>query len=108
MDEDLERAWNDVLAAWDDGDRHKRFLVLAETTDRLAEAGRRYREVKEHDPERRAEAERRIDEILGRAMARMKVIEQRDEKPSRSKLEWVAFGVSAALIAAALYQLLGR
>ena len=105
MDEDLERAWSDVLAAWDDADRHKRFLALAETTDRLAEAGRRYREVKEHDPARRADAEKRIDEILGRAMARMKIIEQSEPKPSRSKLEWVAFGVSAALIAAALYQL---
>lgn len=105
MDEELERAWEDVVAAWDEGDRHKRFLVLAEATGHLAEAGKRYRGVKESDPARRAEAERRIDEILGRAMAQMKIVEQREPTKARSRLEWVAFGVSAALIAAALYQL---
>ena len=105
MDEDLERAWQDVLAAWGEGDRQKRFLVLAEAKGALAEAGKRYRAVKESDAERRAEAERRIDEILARAMAHMKLVEQREPTKARSRVEWVALGVSAALIAAALYQL---
>lgn len=104
MDEDLERAWDELLAAWDDADRHKRFLVLAESTGRLAEAGRRYRAMKD-DPARRAEAERRIDEILARAMARMATVERTDPAPARSRVEWIALGVSATLIAAALYQL---
>lgn len=106
MDEDLERAWQDVLAAWDEGDRHKRFLVLAEAKGALAEAGKRYRGVKESDAARRADAERRIDEILARAMAQMKLVEQREPTKGRSRVEWVAFGVSAALIAAAVYQLI--
>lgn len=105
MDEDLERAWRDVLAAWDEGGRHERFLALADVKGALAEAGKRYRAVRESDADRRAEAERRIDEILGRAMARMQLLEQREPTKARSRMEWVAFGVSAALIAAALYQL---
>ena len=104
-DDDLDRAWSDVLGAWEDERAHERFLVLADATGRLAEAGRRYREVREREPARRAVAERRIDEILGKAIAKMKVIESSEPATARSRLEWIGLGVSAALIAAALWQL---
>jgi hypothetical protein len=105
-DDELERAWSEVLGAWDDERAHQRFLVLADATGRLAEAGRRYRDVREREPERRAVAERRIDEILGKAIAQMKVIESSEPAKARSRLEWIGLGVSAALIAAALWQLI--
>lgn len=106
MDEDeLERAWSDVLDAWDDEDAHKRFVVLADATGRLAEAGRRYREVKEREPARSDVADRRIGEILAKAIAQMKVMERSEPAKARSRLEWIALGVSTALIAAALWQL---
>jgi hypothetical protein len=104
-DDDLERAWSQVLGAWDDEDAHKRYVVLADATGRLAEAGRRYREIKEREPARRAIAERRIEEILGKAIAEMKVLERSEPGVARSRLEWIGLGVSVALIAAALFQL---
>ena len=105
-DADLEREWERVLAAWDEPDAHKRFLVLADSTGRLAFAGKRYREVKEKDPARAPIASQQIDRILGLAMAQMKALEKTEPAKGRSKVEWIALGVSAALIAAALFQLL--
>jgi hypothetical protein len=107
VDQELEREWERLLGSWDDADAHKRFLVLAESTGRLAFAGTRYRSVKESKestPERRAEAEKRIGEILVRAVAQMKV-ERPEPAVARSRVEWIAYGISAALIAAALWQL---
>ena len=104
-EDDLERAWADVLAAWDDEDVHKRFVVLADATGRLAEAGRLYREAKEREPSRSDAADRRIGEILAKAIAQMKGMESSEPAKARSRLEWIALGVSAALIAAALWQL---
>lgn len=106
-DADLEREWARVLAAWDDADAHKRFLVFAESTGRLAFAGKRYRDAKEKEPGRGAIAEQQIDRILGLAMAQMRAIEKSEPPRGRRRVEWIAFGVSAALIAAVLYQLLG-
>lgn len=104
---DLEREWARVLAAWDDADAHKRFLVLAESSGQLAFAGKRYRDVKEREPARAGLAEQQIDRILGLAMAQMKALEKSEPPRGRRRIEWIAFGVSAALIAAVLYQLLG-
>jgi hypothetical protein len=103
-DDEIERAWNDVLAAWDDDQAHRRFLVLAESREKLAEAGRRYRETRDNDPARRAEAERRTEEILGRVLAQFAV---RRESPANTgrRLEWAGLGLSIALIAAALWQI---
>ena len=104
-EDDLDRAWAEVLAAWDDEKAHSRFVALAGATGRHAEAGRRYREVKETDPARRAVAERRIDEILGHAVAHALGARRVEPAVARSRLEWIALGVSTALIAAALWQM---
>jgi hypothetical protein len=106
LDVVLEAAWKQVLEGWDDPSVHERFLVLAQSTQRLAWAGARYREVKEKDPDpaRREEAQRRIEEILTLAVSSLRV--DRSE-PSRvkSRLEWIAYGVSAVLLATALLRL---
>jgi hypothetical protein len=104
-DDDLEREWARVVASWDDDKAHDRFLVLCDSSDRLAVAGRRYREVRETDPARAAEASRRIDDILSRAMAHISVM-RTERAPRRSPIEWVALGVSSALLAALLWQIL--
>src|SRR5687768_16634181 len=99
MNEDeLESAWKDVLDAWDDDAAHKRFLILADSSDQLAEAGRLYRELKARDASRSAAAQQRINEILAKAVARMKVARTPVKAPIRSRVEWVGFGLSAALI----------
>lgn len=105
----VEAAWTEVESHWGSAEAHKRFLVLADSLGRLAEAGRRYRDVKERDPARRADAEKRIEELLGFAMARVRVDKVEPGK-ARSRIEWVALGVSLVLIVAALramMQLLG-
>jgi hypothetical protein len=105
-DEDLEAVWAKVLDAWDDPAAHRRFLTLAAATRRLAFAGSRYRQVKESDPDplRRQEADRRIDEILALAMSSLELEKTRPSR-ARSRIEWIAYGVSAVLTAAALLQL---
>lgn len=100
----IEAAWAAVEASWESPEAHKKFLVLCDTSDRLAEAGRRYRAVKESSPERRAEAERRIDDLLGLAMARVRVDKVEPAKV-RSRVEWIALGLSIVLISAALFSM---
>jgi hypothetical protein len=100
----VEVAWAAVEASWESAEAHKKFLVLCDSLDRLAEAGRRYRAVKEASPERRAEAERRIDELLGLAMARVRVDKVEPTK-ARSRVEWIALGLSLVLLSAALFSM---
>ncbi|GAB4204923.1 MAG: hypothetical protein OHK0013_20310 [Sandaracinaceae bacterium] len=100
----IETAWAAVEANWESAEAHKKFLVLCDSLDRLAEAGRRYRAVKEGSPERRAEAERRIDELLGMAMARVR-LDKVEPTQGRSRIEWIALGLSLVLISAALFSM---
>jgi hypothetical protein len=101
----IEEAWAAVEARWDSPEAHKKFLVLCDTLDRLAEAGQRYRRIKETDPARRAEASKRIDELLGFAMARVKVDKVEPAKV-RSRVEWIALGVSIVLVTAAVVSMM--
>jgi hypothetical protein len=107
----IEAAWTELEGHWDDPAAHKKFLTLADSLDRLALAGQRYRAVKEQatkdgDAARAATAAKQIDVLLGLAMGRVKAVEKTDLPPKRSRIEWIAFGVSTALIAAALWSML--
>lgn len=107
----VEAAWKEVEARWDDPTAHKKFLTLADSLDALAVAGQRYRAVKEQatkdgDAARAAAASKQIDALLGLAMGRVKAVEKTAPPPKRSRVEWIAFGVSTALIAAALWSML--
>jgi len=64
-------AWEKVDRAWDDPDTHRRFIALCLSLGRLADAGTRYRRVRDTDAARRVEAERQIDAILAAATQRM-------------------------------------
>ena len=101
----IEAAWAAVEASWESAEAHKKFLVLCDTLDRLAEAGQRYRKVKDTDPARRAEASKRIDELLGFAMARVRVDKVEPAKV-RSRIEWIALGVSIVLVTAAIVSMM--
>ena len=104
-DDPIERAWAEVEAAWSQPEAHKRFLLVCDSLDRLAEAGRRYRVVKDTDPERRAAAEKQVDALLGLAMTRVKTIKTEPRK-GRSRVEWVGIGLAAVLLFVALVQLM--
>ncbi len=101
----MEAAWAAVEAQWDTAEAHKKFLVLSDSLDRLAEAGKRYRAIKDRDPKRRAEAEKRIEELLGFAMARVRV-DKVEPGTARSRVEWIALGVSIVLISAAVVSMM--
>ena len=99
-------AFAELDAAWDDPAVHKKVLALADALERLAEVGQHYRGVRDARPERAAVAKQQIDALLGLAMTRVARTEKTDAKPTKARIEWIAFGVSAALIASALYSLL--
>ncbi len=61
----IDAAWARLLERWDEEEAHEAFLALCAASGRLAEAGRRYRSVREgSDPKRAEEAARRIERLL--------------------------------------------
>ena len=94
----IEVAWRTLEASWEDDAAHRAFVGLCLAQDRLSEAGQRYRQVKETDPARRAEAERRIERLLGLAMQRLEI--HRSEPPRRARrvIFLVALALSSGII----------
>ncbi len=66
----LEQAWTLLVAHWDQDDRHKAFVQLATTLERLPDAAGRYRSLLV-DPLRAQRARRGLDLLLQTAMALM-------------------------------------
>lgn len=93
----IEAEWQRVAGAWDEPAAHRRFLVLCQSLGRLDQAGRRYREVRDREPERRADAERRLDEILALAMQSLAAL--KTEPPPKRPL-WLV--LLAALVGGAI------
>jgi hypothetical protein len=99
----IETAWAQVLAEWADPAAHRRFLVLCQSMNRLAEAGKRYRAVRDGEPERRADAQKRIDEILTLAMA---TLAQTKSDPAPKRRPWmliVAIGIAGSVVMSAFW-----
>ncbi len=69
----VEAAWQAVLDGWEDPGAHERFLALCEAMGVSAEAGARYRSLRESDPARAAEAQKRLDQLVARALARLQL-----------------------------------
>lgn len=101
----LDAAWAELEAHWNDAGAHKKFLALADTLDQLPDAGRRYRLVRESDPARAERAKQQVDALLVLAMSRMKA-EKSPEPKARRRLDFIALGISAALVAAAFWSML--
>lgn len=100
-------AWAELEADWGDEAAHKKFLTLCQAMDRLAEAGRRYREVRERDPERAEVAAAQIDRLLGLAMQNLEVLKTEPTKRSgKTVMFLIALGVSMALVVTALWTFL--
>ncbi len=56
VEEEIERAWADLLATWDDDRAHERVVALADAADRLPLVAQRYRSVADAGGERAARA----------------------------------------------------
>ena len=94
-------AWQRLLGQWDDDEAHRRFIGLCATMNRLPDAGRLYREVRETDAARRPVAQKQIDRLLAHAMQSLEA--HRTEPPKRSPraLLLIAILTMLAMIAAA-------
>lgn len=107
VDAAIEDAWSRVTREWDDPQAHEAFLVLCASTDRLGEAGRRYRQVRESDAERAEKAKTQIDRVLALAMQSLSALKT-DPSPrsAKTKMFLVALGVSGAMVVTAVLALL--
>lgn len=103
--DELVRAWQSVERDWTNDEAHRRFLALCAVSDRLAEAGRRYRRVRDEDPARAPQAERSIDALL--AIATEQLLQHKTPPPQKStpRLTFVALGVAAVIVGMTLWQL---
>jgi len=99
----LEAAWAKVEESWDDPTAHDKLVALCASLGRLEFAGRRYREVRERDPERAARAQQSIDRIVALAMQTLEL--HRDPAPPSPKriLLPVAFLLVTALVGTAIW-----
>ncbi len=71
MADPVETTWAHVLANWNDDEAHKAFVGTCLSEDRLPEAGKRYRQIKEEGGERAARAEEQIAKLLTLGMTLM-------------------------------------
>lgn len=108
-DDAIESAWREVLAAFDDEAAHKKFLTLCASLDRLAEAGQRYRAIKDDPDDARAPmAQMQVSRLLGLAMKNLESTKSDpgQKRSQKTTLFLIAFGVSGALILSALWSML--
>jgi hypothetical protein len=100
----FDAAFREVEARWGEEAAHRKFIAFCAAQGALAEAGRRYRKVREEDPARSEEARRRIDAILASAMQTMELTRS-DAKPPSNRLRWVV-GACVCLALLALLSIL--
>jgi hypothetical protein len=106
-DDPIEHAWERVVAQWESEPAHKAFLTLASSTSRLAEAGRRYREVAEREPERAEVAKRQIERVTALAMQNLATLKSEPAPPSRKLLlVGIATVLTSLMLLSALWTLL--
>lgn len=98
----VDAAWAELESHWSDPDAHKRFVGLCAALGRLADAGARYRKVKDEDPTRADEASKRMAAVL--TAATVALYESKSPAPKRlSKLNVFGFALAATLVLSALW-----
>lgn len=85
----LEKAWAELLGAWEQEEKHKAFVALASALDRLADAAKRYRTL-EKDPERAAGVEAGKQRVLALALARMESMPHTEKDARAMRRRYVA------------------
>jgi hypothetical protein len=103
----IDEAWARVEAEWGDPEAHRRFVGACVALECLPEAGRRYREVREKDPERSEEAERQINALI--ALATQQLQDTRVARPEvthKRTLTWAAFFIMLVLMGAGAWLLM--
>lgn len=103
----IDEAWAKVEAAWGDREAHRRFVAVCVALDRLPEAGKRYRAVRDSDPARHGDAVKQIDSLIALATQQLqdtRVIPTRNEH--KRTLTWAAFFIMLILMGAGIVLLL--
>jgi hypothetical protein len=103
--EAIEAAWQRLLESWGDADAHRKFVALAASLGALAEAGARYRHVREKDPARADVAAAQIAKIVAAAVSGLEPLRTPPRKRPPLALYVIAALVSAALLAGIFYAL---
>jgi hypothetical protein len=96
-----------VQTEWGNEDAHRRFVGLCVALDRLPDAGKRYREVRETDPTRRDHAARQIDALIALATKQLQDTRVRPTSAEHKRtLTWAAFFIMLLLMGAGVWFLM--
>jgi hypothetical protein len=102
----IDEAWARVEADWGSEEAHRRFVGVCMALDRLPEAGKRYRQVRDNDPGREQDAARYMDRLVALATQRL---QETRVVPATSQhkrtLTWVAFTIMLLLMGAGAWLL---
>ena len=97
----IDEAWAQVEAEWGDAEAHRRFVGVCVALDRLPEAGKRYREIRENDPARRDYAAKQIDTLIRLATQQLQDTRVRPATTQHKRtLTWAAFFIMLVLMGA--------
>jgi hypothetical protein len=100
-DRDLDEAFREVSARWDDRGAHASFLEHARREQKLARAAALYREEKTRAPERAEEADRRLGAIVLLATEALQA--ERVPPPQIRKSVWLTIGAIFMGVAAYVF-----
>jgi hypothetical protein len=103
----IDEAWARVEAEWGDENAHRRFVGVCVALDRLPEAGKRYREVRESDPARREDAAKQIDTLIVLATQQLQDTRAQPSNIEHKRtLTWAAFFIMLVLMGAGILLLM--
>lgn len=103
----IDEAWAAVEADWGNEEAHRRFVGVCVALERLPDAGKRYREVRETDPSRSEEAAAHIDKLIVLATQQLqdtRVVPATTEH--KRTLTWAAFFIMLLMMGAGVWLLL--
>jgi hypothetical protein len=102
----IDEAWARVEADWGNEEAHRQFVGVCVALDRLPEAGKRYRHVRDADASRAQEAERHIERLIAFAAQRLQDTRVAPATSQHKRtLTWVAFTIMLLLMGAGAWLL---
>ncbi len=104
----FEALWAKVIEAWDDDKTHASVLEYALTAEKLPDLAGRYRHLKDHDPEKRDKAQKRLDAIVLAATQLMMSMRTPPNTKIPLPITLSVAGLFACAVAFAAYALLHR
>jgi hypothetical protein len=101
----IDAAWDRLQADWQSDEAHRRFISLCALHGALAEAGGRYRALRETDATRSADVERRLSAVLAAALEQLSSARRKPRAPTKRAM-WLMVGACGFLVIYAVLALL--